>query len=356
MTAAWAMVAAALSLTVAGAARADKVDDIVRAGLADQGIPGASVAVIRNGRVAKTAGYGLANVELGVKATPRTVFQIQSMTKSFTAAGILMLVEEGKVGLDDPISKYVDGTPDSWKDITIRHLLTHTSGIKDYINEPTRSLRLEVSDDDIVKAAAPRPLNFAPGDRYAYSNTNYLLLGMVIRRVTGAFYGDFLNERIFEPLGMKDTRVISLTAIIPNRASGYLLDNAGLRNGEYVAGSVLGYPGGGLRSTVLDLAKWDIALTEGRILKPGTRALMWSKAKLNDGSESGYGFGWAIGEANGRRVLSHTGSHGTGFASVIQRYPDDGLSVIILSNLGGADVSSIARKVAARYLRLPDGP
>lgn len=342
---------AAAALTLAAPVRADKADDVMRAAMAGQKIPGASLAVIRNGKIVKTAGYGLANVELGVKATPKTVYQIQSMTKSFTAAGILMLVEEGKVGLDDPIARYVDGAPETWKDVTIRRLLTHTSGIKDYINEPTRSLRLDVSDEDVVKAAAPRPLNFAPGERYGYSNTNYLLLGMVIRRVTGAFYGDFLRERIFEPLGMADTRVISLTAIVPNRASGYLLDNAGLRNGEFIAQSVLGYPGGGLRSTVLDLAKWDIALTRGRVLKPETRALMWSKTRLNDGAESAYAFGWAIGEVNGHPVFSHTGSHGSGFASVIQRYPDDGLSVIILSNRGGADVSRIAREVAGQYVK-----
>lgn len=167
------------------------VDAYVRGQMDRLQVPGLSLAVVKDGQVVYSRGYGLANVELKVPVGPDTVFQIQSITKTFTAAAVMMLVEEGKVGLDDPVGKYLDGTPDSWMPVTIRQLLSHTSGIKDFINEPTASLRLDVSEQEVLEATAPRPLNFKPGDKYLYSNTGYHLLAMVIRKVTGKSYGTF---------------------------------------------------------------------------------------------------------------------------------------------------------------------
>src|SRR3954447_26657248 len=169
------------------------VDQYVRAEMDRLHIPGLALAVVKDGDVVYQQSYGLANVELKVPVTGDTVFQIQSITKTFTAAAVMMLVEEGKVALDDPVGKYLDGTPESWKPITLRHLLSHTSGIKDFINEPTASLRIDVSEEDVFKATAPRPLNFTPGEKYAYSNTNYHLLAMILRKVTGKYYGDVLK-------------------------------------------------------------------------------------------------------------------------------------------------------------------
>jgi len=328
----------------------DPLDAIVLEEMSAQHIPGLSLAILQDGHLLKAQGYGLANVELNVPATADTVYQIQSITKSFTATAIMMLVEEGKIDLSAKVSQYLDDTPDTWKDITIRHLLSHTSGIKDFINEPTASLRLDVTEAQVFKATAPRPLNFAPGDKYAYSNTNYHLLAMIIHKLTGQYYGDFLRDRIFKPLDMSHTAIISLTEIIPNRASGYLWEHKALRNGDFIAPSILSYGGGGIRSTVTDMAKWDAALYTEKLLKKSSLEQMWSQQKLNNGHLDGYGFGWATHDVAGHRWIGHGGSHMTGFETVIHRYPNDGLTVVIFSNLQGANVDHIARRVAGRYI------
>ena len=329
---------------------ADRVEELVRREMERQGIPGLSLAVVRDGQVVLASGFGLADVERNVRATAETVYQIQSLTKSFTATGIMMLVEQGHVGLDDKIGQHLSVPTDRWKNITVRHLLTHTSGIKDFINDPTASLRLDVTEDEVLKAAARRPLSFQPGEQYAYSNTNYHLLAMIVRKVTGKSYGEFLRERIFAPLAMDQTRVISLSDIIPNRAAGYRRERGSLRNGEFVAPTILGYGGGGLRSTVLDLAKWDAALYTEKLLKQSSLEQMWTRAKLNSGKPTGYGFGWGIGEVRGHRCLSHTGSHATGFATAICRFVDDKVTVIALTNCNGASPSGIAQRIARLYV------
>jgi len=329
--------------------RADAVDDYLKAEMRRRHIPGLSLAVVKDGRIEKIAGYGLANVELNVAVTPTTVFQIQSITKTFTSAAILLLAEEGKLSIDDPISKHLDGTPDTWKGVTIRHLLSHTSGIKDFINEPTTSLRNEVTEEDVFKATVPRPLNFQPGEKYAYSNTNYHLLAMVIRKLTGKFYGDFLKERIFDPLGMNDTRTQNLSDIVHNRAAGYAWENDGLHNGDFIAESVLAYGGGGILSTAADMAKWAMALDGEKILKKSSFDEAWTAGKFNNGGTSPYGLGWGVGAINGHRIVSHSGAHMTGFTSALIRYRDDGLSVIVLTNAGHANPTHIAEHVAGIF-------
>ena len=338
--------AAVFTLIAATVARPDEIDDLVNAEIARQHIPGLSLAVVRDGHVAKSAAYGLANVELNVPATTASVFQIQSMTKQFTATAVMMLVEEGKLSVDDPLSKHLDNTPDAWKGVTLRHLLTHTSGIKDFINEPTADLRLDVTEEDVFKATTPRPLNFQPGDKFAYSNTNYHLLAMVIRKITAKPYGEFLRERIFQPLGMNDTRIVRLSTLIPNRVSGYQWRNNTRLNGAYVAESILAYAGGGICSTALDLAKWDAALYTDKLVKRSTLEQMWTPAKLNDGSETAAGFGWFITRVRGHRHIAHGGGHITGFTSYISRFPEDRLTVIVLCNSGGGNTGKIARQVA----------
>lgn len=331
-------------------ARADAVDDYIQSQMQKQHIPGLALAVVTNGVVLKTAAYGLANVELSVPVRTETVFQIQSVTKTFTASAIMMLVEEGKVSVDDKLTKYFDGLPETWNGITVRHLLTHTSGIKDFINEPTVDLRKDLKPEDVIESLRKLPLNFPPGEKYAYSNTGYHLLGMIIRKVTGKYWDEFLRERIFEPLGMSDTRVISWSEIITNRASGYGWDNGQLRNGSFIAPTILGYAGGGLRSTVLDLAKWDAALTTEKLLKRSTLELMWTPAKHNDGKDSTYGFGWGITREHGHRLVSHTGSHSTGFKSALARFVDDRLTVIVFTNQRAAEQMAIAKGVAEFFV------
>jgi D-alanyl-D-alanine carboxypeptidase len=338
-------------------ARADAVDDLLSAEIQKRHLPGVSVAVVRDGQIVKTAACGFADLELGAPATPKTVFQIQSITKTFTSAAILLLADEGKLSLDDPIAKYLDGTPVSWTNITIRHLLTHTSGIKDFINEPTASLRIDVSEEEVLRATAPRPLNFQPGERYAYSNTNYHLLAMIIRKLTGKWYGDFLRERIFVPLGMTNTRPVSLSALVTNRASGYFWTGQGYRKGEFIAQSILSYGGGGILSTAPDMALWAQALISGKLLKPEVLTQAWTPARLNDSTTSGYGLGWGIGRVAGHREMQHSGAHATGFSSFLAIYPDDHLAVVVLLNRGSADPGRIARGVAGIYIpELAPGP
>lgn len=341
---------AVVLLTTASLMRADKVDEYIQAEMKKQHVPGLSLAVVKNGRLEKSAGYGLANVELNVPVRPETVFQIQSITKTFTATATMMLVEAGKIDLSDKISKHLPNLPSSWSNVTIRHLLSHTSGIKDFINEPTVDLRKDLEPADVIESLRERPLNFQPGEKYAYSNTGYHLLAMIIRQVTGIYWGDFLRERILRPLEMKDTRVISLSELIPNRAAGYRWDNGRLQNGLFVAPTILAYAGGGLRSTALDLAKWDAALYTEKLLKRSTLDQMWTPARLNDGSTSNYGLGWGITNYSGHRLVSHTGSHMTGFKTALARFIDDQLTVIVFTNQREADQMAIAKGVAAFYI------
>jgi D-alanyl-D-alanine carboxypeptidase len=335
---------------------ADEVDEYLQAEMAKQHIPGLALGVVKDGRLERAAAYGLANLELNVPAQTDTIFQIQSITKTFTAGAIMLLVEEGRISVDDKITKHLANLPETWRDVTVRHLLSHTSGIKDFINEPVMDLRLDIQPGDVIEALREKPLNFPPGEKYAYSNTGYHLLAMIIREITGQDWGEFLKERFFDPLGMNNTRVISHSEIITNRASGYLWEQGRAQNGRYIAASILGYAGGGLRSTVLDLAKWEAALCSDKILKPATLEQMWTPAALNDGSKASYGFGWGIGTHMNRRLISHTGSHVTGFKSVLARYVDDKITVIILTNQRAANQMAIAHGVAAFYIpeRKPD--
>jgi len=287
---------------------------------------------------------------LNVPTETKTIFQIQSVTKTFTATAIMMLVNEGKLQLDDKMTRFLDDLPECWSEITVRHLLSHTSGIKDFINEPTVDLRKDLQPEEVIQSLAKLPLNFAPGEKYAYSNTGYHLLGMIIHKLTGKLWGDFLRERIFDPLGMEDTRVVSLAGIITNRATGYVWEDGRLQNGHLLAPTILAYAGGGLRSTVLDLAKWDAALGCEKILSQTRLEEMWKPMKLNNGKDSTYGLGWGISKTNGHRVVSHTGSHMTGFKTVLMRYVDDKLTVIVLTNQRGADQTAIAAGVAGFYV------
>src|SRR5215510_3211535 len=332
-----------LSLQTA-AVRADKVDDYVKAEMQKQRIPGLSLAVVKEGKVIKAEGYGLANVEHNVPARPETVYKIGSVSKQFIATGIMLLVQEGKIGLDDKVGKYLDGTPESWNGITIRHLLTHTSGI---VREgPGFDPFKDQKDFDVIKTAYSLPLLFMPGEKYEYCNVGYFSLAEIISRVSGKPWGDFMNERVFSPLGMTATRPTSFSAIVPNRASGYEWRNDKMQNaGEYVAVR----PSGAFLSTVLDLAKWDAALYTDAVLKQSSREQMWTPVKLNSGATHPYGFEWSLEPMGKRRQVSHGGSL-PGFRSHFSRLVDDKLSIIVLTNSGDANPGSIVRGVATIYL------
>ena len=341
---------ASLLLGVGPLSHADPVDDVVAQEMKDQHIPGLALAVVKDGKVLKAHGYGWADAEAKVPVQPKTVFQLQSITKAFTATGIMLLVEEDKIRLDQPIGAYLEGLPDPWGRITVRHLLTHTSGIKDFINEPTVDLKKDITAEGVIHSLAGLPLNFPPGEKYSYSNSGYHLLGMILRRVTGKSWSDFLQERIFTPLGMADTALYTPSLTASNRAQGYGWENGERIHGSFIAPSILGYAGGGLLSTVIDLAKWDGALSSERILRRATLEQMWTPARLNGGSKSSYGFGWGVGDLRGHRFVNHSGAHSTGFRTTFLRFVDDHLTVVILANLRGANPEEIANRVAESYV------
>lgn len=335
-------------------ARADKVDDYIEAQMRQLHIPGLSLAVVRAGQTVKLRAYGLANVELNAPVTQDTIFEIGSITKQFTATAIMMLVEDGRVGLDDKISKYLDGLPAAWGGVTIRHLLTHSSGIQNYLLAPglfEATARPGQSHDDIARLffARLQELDFQPGATWAYSNTGYLLLGNVIEKASGKSYWEFLEERIFRPLGMKASRSGEPAAIISGRAAGYEWTGNSFRNRAALTENA--YGAGSIVSTAGDMAKWDAALYGEQLLKRTSLNQMWTPAKAAGGALApfNYGFGWFVDTYHGHRVVAHTG--GTpGFSSAIYRFVDDRLTVIILTNHADRIIDHLAIDVAGIYV------
>lgn len=323
-----------------------RIDSLVAAQMQRLHIPGVSLAVVRDGRVVLAKGYGLANVELQVPVKLETIFQSGSVGKQFTATAVMMLVEAGKLNLEDPITRYFTDAPDTWKAITIRRLLTHTAGTTDYPDD--FDFRKDYTEDELLQRAYAIPLAFAPGDRWSYSNLGYLLLGVLIHKVTGKFYGDVLEERIFGPLDMGTARIISEADIVPNRAAGYRREGGELKNQEWVSPSMNTTADGSLYLTVLDMAKWDAALYTEQLLQRSSLDQMWTPVTLNNGKTQPYGFGWSLGEVRGHRIIEHGGAW-QGFTSYIARYVEQKLTVIVFANLEGADPGKIAHGVAALY-------
>ncbi len=342
-------------LSSAAFAQTDKIDDWVKSEMEKQKIPGLSIAVVKNGEIAKAAGYGLANVELRVASRPETIYQSGSIGKQFTATLVMMLVEEGKMSLTDHISKYIADAPAIWKDITIRHLLTHTSGISNNLYNQI-NMRQDYTEDELVKKIASIPLDFQPGEKWNYSNPGYVMLGILIHKATGKFYGDLLREKIFAPLGMDTARVINEADIIPNRADGYRSVKGEWKNQQWVSPALNTTADGSLYLTVLDMARWDAALYTEKLLKKSSLESMWTPVKLNDGKTRNYGFGWAFADVNGHKLIEHGGAW-QGFTTHIARYVDDRLTVIVLTNSAGVNPTRIARGIAGLYnpaLQLPD--
>src|SRR5581483_4028033 len=334
-----------LCLLLSGAASADEIDNYVNSEMQKHLIPGASLLVLRTNQVVKRATYGLANVELRVAVVPETAFEIGSLTKQFTAACVLLLAQDGKLSIDDPISRYLH-VPDSWQSITMRHLLTHTSGIKTYTVLDGFELRRHLSQTQFIEALAAHPLDFPPGQAFKYCNSGYNLLGFIIENVSGKSYWDFLSQRILAPLGMNATTNRLPALIIPNRAAGYEQTNHIWINRDYDLTDV--FSAGAIISTVGDLAKWNASLDAGTLLTSATRQQMWTPARLNDGSLTKYGFGWRLEEFEGHKDIGHGGST-SGFSASLQRFPDDQLAVILLTNTDEQIATLIARNVARFY-------
>lgn len=299
--------------------------------------------MIKDGQIIKAAGYGVADRKLQTPATPETVYKIASVSKQFIAAGILLLVQEGRIGLDEPASRYLEGTPTAWQAITIRHLLTHTSGLAREAPgfDPFRAR----SDAEVIQTAYSVPLRFGPGQKWEYGNVGYYTLAQIIRRVSGQPWTEYLTEKIFRPVGMLHTYPTNTQVSVANLARGYV-DNDNLLDAPHW---VALRPSGAFTSTVMDLAKWDAALSADRILSDTTRRQMWSLVQLADGSTHGYGFGWMLGSWRGHKLVHHTGGM-PGFRSEFARFVDDHLTVIFLMNLDDADPGAILQGVSAIYL------
>ena len=329
----------------------DAVDRFVAAQMESQHIPGLSLAVVRGGAVVRASGYGSASLELDVPVTPQTVFQIGSITKQFTATAIMMLAEEGRVSLEESVTHALEGLPAAWEGVTVRHLLDHTSGIKSFTGIPDVMARLTflpASRDEVVALVADAPLEFAPGEQYAYNNTGYYLLGHIIERASGQPYGDFLGDRIFAPLKMEATRVNDLKDILPDRACGYEWAEDRWRNADHIS-MTWPFSAGALVSTTLDLARWDAALGSETLLPKAAWEMMWAPTTLTDGTKTGYGFGWAVGDYEGHPSVGHSGGI-PGFMTHAERFPADDLAVIVLANVAPADPALIARGVAGHYV------
>ena len=323
-----------------------RVDEYVNSEMQKQRIPGLSLAVIKDGQVIMAKGYGLANVELQVAVRPETIFQSGSMGKQFTATAVMMLVEEGKLSLGDSITKYFTDAPAIWQNITVRHLLTHTAGTTDYPSD--FDFRRDYTEAELLKRAEAIPLAFPPGEKWSYSNLGYVMLGILIHKVSGKFYGDFLQERVFKPLGMTTARIISEADIVPNRAAGYRLVKGELKNQNWVSPSLNTTADGALYFTVYDMAKWDAALYTEKLLRRSSLEQMWTPVKLKSGKTEDYGFGWGIGEVRGHHIIEHGGAW-QGFKSHIARYVDDKLTVVVFANLAQANPTRIAHGIAGIY-------
>ncbi len=325
------------------------VTDYVKAEIHRQHIPGLALLVVKSGKIVRAEGFGLANVELQVPVKPETIFQSGSVGKQFTATAVMMLVEEGKIGLDDSLTKYFADAPASWKEVTVRDLLSHSAGFGDYPKD--FNFRKDWTEDEELNLIESVPLAYPPGTSWAYSNFGYVTLGILIHRVTGEFYGDFLQQRIFQPVGMTSTRIISEADIVPNRAAGYRLVKGELKNQEWVAPVVNTTADGSLYFSILDLAKWNDVLYTDKLLKRSSLDLMWTPVKLKNGqpNKGNYGFGWFIDERAGHRCIHHDGSW-QGFETAIDRYVDDQVTVVALANLADSNPGKITQHVAEMYL------
>jgi len=341
-------VAAVLLLVLPGSGcregESDRIDALVRAEMERQKIPGVAVAIVDGGEVVKARGYGFSNVEHRVPVRSDTIFQSGSVGKQFTSAAVMLMVEDGKLALDDSITVHLPNAPESWRPITIRHLLTHTSGIPDY-TETDYDFRRDYSEEEWAAIALGFELEFEPGARWNYSNTAYALLGIIIRRVSGKFYGDVLEERVFDPLGMTTARIISESDIVPNRAAGYRLVDGALANQEWVAPQFNTSADGALYLTTLDLIAWDAGVRSREILEAESWTQIFEPVKLRSGKHYPYGFGWDVDDITGQTVHEHGGSW-QGFRTHLTRYLGDDLTIIVLANLAEADPERILDGIA----------
>ena len=327
-----------------------ELDRWIETYLDENNIPGGLVAVASRGRIVHLKPYGMANVELSVPVTDSTVFEIGSISKQFVSAAVMLLVQEDRLELDDPIHQYLPNLPSEWLGVTVRHLLTHTSGIPDYEEIRTYDVYgFRLTPEQVIQIAHSRPMDFAPGAGWYYSNTGYFLLSMIVERIEGRPLGPVLQSRIFEPLGMTQTRMADPAAIIPHRASGYWVNKAGelINRRPTETSSTLG--AGGILTSAYDLVKWDEALYGDQLLSAESKATMWTAVILPNGENTGYAFGWGVRPYRGLTSQSH-GGQVAGFVANFVRLPEQEAAIIVCLNRYRVGSGRLSRAVLHTFM------
>jgi CubicO group peptidase (beta-lactamase class C family) len=346
-------VAGSLGLTPGAALaqnQADEVAKYIETQMQWRLIPGVALGVVRGGRIVRAEGFGHTGNRSPGPVTPATTFHLGSVGKQFTAAALLILAQDGVISIDDPITKYLENTPAAWRDITIRQLLTHTSGLQNYVTAIPDVTR-EYTEAELRALIAAQPLAFKPGTGYRYSNSGYVLAGLIVQKASGLALGDFLSERIFRKLGMDSTALAGEPSAAQRLAPGYRVPDDTAAVTSYGSRSLNRTGDGSVFSTLLDLAKWDAALYGDAVLSASSRTLMWTPVKLVDGSTRPYGLGWAVKASPRHDIVEHSGVW-AGFSAHIVRYITDSVTVIVLANLSGVGdtAGQIANKVARYYI------
>jgi CubicO group peptidase (beta-lactamase class C family) len=332
------------------AALEQKVDELLNAHVSVNDFSG-TILLAKGGRPLVMKGYGFANREWQIPNTSQTKFRIGSVTKQFTSMIVMQLREQGKLKLEDSVCSFVSPCPDAWKPVTIHHLLTHTSGIPSYTGIAAwREINMMPKTvEQLIVIFRDLPLEWVPGDKYAYNNSGYLLLGVVIEKVTGKKYEQALQEMILTPLGLKDTGYDWPRTILPQRAAGYDGRGANIRNADYID-MQHPYAAGSLYSTVTDLLRWEQALYTNVLLPDAAKQIMWTPFK------NGYAYGWSIAEPSaatfGHKRIAHSGGI-NGFSSMLIRVPDDNVTAIVLSNNSSASAGLVARDLLSVYYGQP---
>ena len=308
-----------------------------------QKIPGMAIAVVKNGEAVVAKGYGFANLEHQVPVTTHGIFQSGSVGKQFTAAAIVHLKEHGKLRLDDNIARYLPPTKARWGSITVRQLLTHTSGIPDYEDEV--DWRRDYSERQLAELVGLLRRRSTPGEKFEYSNSGYLLLGIIIRMITGKFHADYVRENIFEPLGMTTARIVSDADIVPNRVAGYRMSKDRILNQEWVSPTFNQTADGCVRLSLNDLLAWERGVRARALLKPESWSQIFTPVVLKSGKTHPYGFAWEIRQKSGQTVHGHDGSF-QGFEAILTRYIEEELTIIALANLAEVDLAQVTQHLA----------
>lgn len=320
---------------------ADAIDDAVKRSMDADHVPGVCIAVVRPDDTTDIRSYGTANIELGVKVSPDSVFRIASLSKQFCAMAVLIAKRAGKLELNQPISKYLPEAPDAWKDITVRHLLNHTSGIKDPGSRFV--ITREYTTTQYVTMLAVDPLETKPGEAYKYSSPGYTLLGIIVEKVMGKPMRDIVKAQVFDPIGMNSTSYFDAEKIVPNRSGGYQWQDGKIGNSQFLRPRI--YDGsGGIMTSMNDLVKYELALRHGPVPSKETLAEMWTPGELNNGTKLTYGMGWGVNKIGDSRVVRHGGDT-WGFTAYFIRHLTKNLTVLVLRNTGEGKAETLGREI-----------